>query len=867
MKPEPSLSRAPGFWQTVGLLLSASRRRSVGRRQRQQQLLQFRTGSSTNTLGALGTLMFWAGMAFVNGSAAYVVHLVILQGQRIEAEQQGKIVVSDFFIDAVRDVEKAESQTDKERAHHDLEWAYSWEARDRSRDFGGSKEKNEELLRKAVQTRGSSGFIGSTASQPGIGHPATTRPFTSMLATIVLFGWLIMLIFQGEGLELDIQRRRNPNWEWLFSHPVRPGAVFLAEMLSPIAANPIYGTGPLFFGILYGSAYGPELGFVAAILIGVPVSVAAACVGKALEIAIMLRFPPHSRGALIGLMSWLGYTTMFLFFVAIVVTPIIVDASANLLRPLATAIPWPWFSWTIGLQSDGSLSFISGMLFCWVASIVMTASGVGVAIWGAQRGLAGSSAGSKVTSSTKIISTIPLLRNDPLYRKEILWFLRDRGAIVQTILIPVTVAGFQLFNLRVFLQSVQDSWRAVSGAAVVFGTYLLWILGPRSLASEGPSLWLAQTWPRGLEELMKAKARLWFLIATTLVLSVLALVIVRFPGDTWRVLLIAVGWIAFGRSMAEKSVTLVSMSSSSGEPEPIPKGRRYAASLGMLTFAIGILGQRWELAVVGIVYSWLTAAAMWENFRARLPFLFDPWSEKVPPPPTLMHAMIAISVLVEGGAVVTGICLALFSYLGDAAIAVSQALAFGAVATIVSLVSSSMLADRGVPAKKVWCWKTENAPVDSRRWWWSGDGQRDGYFLASLGIGVLSGLLFALLAKVYLLLLSQFGTFSEMIRSAQKQMESVPGLWVSYAVIAIVFAPIAEEYLFRGLLFRALDREWGGWRALVGSAAFFAIYHPPLAWLPVFLVGLTTAFVFKKTGRLAAAVVVHMVYNAVVVLL
>src|SRR5829696_2197328 len=37
-----------------------------------------------------------------------------------------------------------------------------------------------------------------------------------------------------------------------------------------------------------------------------------------------------------------------------------------------------------------------------------------------------------------------------------------------------------------------------------------------------------------------------------------------------------------------------------------------------------------------------------------------------------------------------------------------------------------------------------------------------------------------------------------------------------------------------------------------------------LSWLPVFLVGLTTAFVFKKTGRLAAAVVVHMVYNAVV---
>jgi membrane protease YdiL (CAAX protease family) len=316
--------------------------------------------------------------------------------------------------------------------------------------------------------------------------------------------------------------------------------------------------------------------------------------------------------------------------------------------------------------------------------------------------------------------------------------------------------------------------------------------------------------------------------------------------------------------MAAKSVTLVSVSSSSGEPEPIPKDRRLAASLGMLTFAIGILAQRWELAVIGIVYSWLIAAAMWENFRARLPFLFDPWSEKRPVPPTLMHAIIAISVFVEGGAVLTGICLAFFSHFGDAAIAVSQAIAFGAAAIIVSVVVAGMLESRGVPPKKVWCWTAEDGADHKRRWWWSGDGKRDGRFLASVGIGVLSGLLFALVAKCYVLLLSHTPAFSEMFRTAREQMEKVPNLRVSYAIIAIVFAPFAEEYLFRGLLFRALDREWGGWRALVGSAAFFAIYHQPLAWLPAFLVGLTTAFVFKKTGRLAAAMIVHMVYNAVV---
>ncbi|MGC2057262.1 MAG: CPBP family intramembrane glutamic endopeptidase [Candidatus Sulfotelmatobacter sp.] len=95
-------------------------------------------------------------------------------------------------------------------------------------------------------------------------------------------------------------------------------------------------------------------------------------------------------------------------------------------------------------------------------------------------------------------------------------------------------------------------------------------------------------------------------------------------------------------------------------------------------------------------------------------------------------------------------------------------------------------------------------------------------------------------------------------------MARIPNLKVSYAVMAVGFAPFAEEYLFRGLLFRALDREWGGWRAVVGSAAFFAIYHPALSWLPVFLLGTTNALLFKRTGRLMPAVILHMVYNAVV---
>jgi membrane protease YdiL (CAAX protease family) len=138
--------------------------------------------------------------------------------------------------------------------------------------------------------------------------------------------------------------------------------------------------------------------------------------------------------------------------------------------------------------------------------------------------------------------------------------------------------------------------------------------------------------------------------------------------------------------------------------------------------------------------------------------------------------------------------------------------------------------------------------------------------LPSLVAGAVGGLTLGLLAHGYLALLTHFPASAELIRKSQEQMARIPGLRMSYAVMAVGFAPFAEEYLFRGLLFRALDREWGGWRAILGSAAFFAIYHPPLAWLPVALLGIANAILFKKTGRLESAVILHMAYNAFVLL-
>jgi membrane protease YdiL (CAAX protease family) len=844
---------ATGFWRTVGLLLMASRRRSKARVRRQRELLKHRSGGSATDWGALGTVVGIVLMAFVHAAAAFLVILAVEAGQRVAVERQGKIVVHSAFLESVREAETpaGPSQDAVQRLGQDLHE----EARDIAQDYGGDPAAVERRLRAAVATSGSRNLVSRAEAKGGLPMLATSGPGASVLGSLILLWWLAMVVCQGEGLEMDLQRRRHPMWEWLLSHPVGAGAVFFAEMLSPISANPAYWGAPIFAGILYGTVYGALTGVLAAVLIGIPVTMAAACAGKALEIGALLRLAPRNRGAVIGLLSWFGYASMLAMFVGMSAAPRILSACAGWIADIPTG-SWPLLRLFLGMDANGDASTLRGLLFCWAASAAIAAAAVAFSAGSVRGGLAGAFAS----------DTLPRRRHraarvgrDPLLRKEYLWFVRDRSAIVQAILIPASVAVFQLFNLRSLFEHAADSWNYLVGTAIFFGTFFLWVLGPKSLASEGSALWLALTWPRGLESILKAKARLWSLIASTLVAPVLLAACWYFPHDSWKVALVAIGWFLFGRSMAEKAVTLVTVVSESGEATKISSGRRWAAQLGMLTFAVGVCTEQWNLAIVGIVYSWITAAAMWEDLRARLPYLYDPWSERLPDPPTLMHAMVSVTILTECVALVTG---AVYGFVGRGGLPVAQGIGYGICAVGVSIGVTHFLAGRGVSPAQIWSWRDEAEGEDRAEPWTrrylAGDRRGAAWLLAGIG----GGLLLGLLAHLYLTGLSLLP--SGILPAGGQAMP--PGANTAYAVIAIGFAPFAEEFLFRGLLFRALDRQWGGWRAIAAAAAFFAIYHPFLSWLPVGLVGAANCLLFKRSRRLAPAVLLHMTYNAVVTL-
>jgi membrane protease YdiL (CAAX protease family) len=80
---------------------------------------------------------------------------------------------------------------------------------------------------------------------------------------------------------------------------------------------------------------------------------------------------------------------------------------------------------------------------------------------------------------------------------------------------------------------------------------------------------------------------------------------------------------------------------------------------------------------------------------------------------------------------------------------------------------------------------------------------------------------------------------------------------------AVVLAPVVEEWLFRGGLFRRLLGHLGRPFAYVASALGFAAIHNNPAGFVIYLwLGLVFALALDRTGRVASPIAVHVANNA-----
>jgi hypothetical protein len=90
-------------------------------------------------------------------------------------------------------------------------------------------------------------------------------------------------------------------------------------------------------------------------------------------------------------------------------------------------------------------------------------------------------------------------------------------------------------------------------------------------------------------------------------------------------------------------------------------------------------------------------------------------------------------------------------------------------------------------------------------------------------------------------------------------------------VLAVVFAPLMEEFFYRGLLFRSIRDRHGFWLGAAISGALFGLVHyVPSPWQDaVFLqsamvfTGIAFAWLYERRRTIVASIAAHVVFNVI----
>lgn len=142
---------------------------------------------------------------------------------------------------------------------------------------------------------------------------------------------------------------------------------------------------------------------------------------------------------------------------------------------------------------------------------------------------------------------------------------------------------------------------------------------------------------------------------------------------------------------------------------------------------------------------------------------------------------------------------------------------------------------------------------------------------AGIGFGLLlyPGIVFGVGMLMNLLLTAISG---KTVSAPEQLPSNLGGVRVMLAVVFGVFiAPVAEEFFFRGCLFRAIRDRHGFLAGGLGSGAAFGLAHfVPGAWQDTALLmsvmvftGFALAYLYDRRGNLVANVVAHATFNVI----
>ena len=423
-------------------------------------------------------------------------------------------------------------------------------------------------------------------------------------------------------------------------------------------------------------------------------------------------------------------------------------------------------------------------------------------------------------------------------RRELRLLARDRTFLVQTLVFPALIVGMQFFfnaGAGLSLGLVADPLH-LSAIAFALAAYGLMFSAFQALNAEGQALWILYSVPHTLESILLQKARLW--AAITLIYP-LALFTVAIAVTGSVSLQLAVAALIVLAGVPIFSLVATALGVFGCDPLELEIYRRvrpsymylYMLLVSLYVYAVYATNISERAAIV--ILTALVAMALWQKARDRFDTLLDP---SVSPPPRVSLADGLIAAL---------LFFVLQGLAGLAQMGLSRTNSLTPEMLWIAFCAAGAMT---YGLMRLFYWRARTADVPRVL------GDRAP---AALLRGAIAGAVASLVALAWL----HFAP----VPAAAPATRTTDSEFAGLAIIAIAAAPVFEEFIFRGLIFKGLRRSFGLAAATLASAAIFALVHPVHAMVPVFVMGALAALVYERTKILAAPMTVHAIYNAVVV--
>lgn len=167
-------------------------------------------------------------------------------------------------------------------------------------------------------------------------------------------------------------------------------------------------------------------------------------------------------------------------------------------------------------------------------------------------------------------------------------------------------------------------------------------------------------------------------------------------------------------------------------------------------------------------------------------------------------------------------------------------------------------------------WLRSSHPGWPRILGWPGAGRRLREAAVGAGFGLLLEVVAIASSAVVALVLQN--VTGETVK-APVQVSADLGGWgtVMLVAMAVLVAPVIEEFVFRGLLFRSLADRHGFWLGAIASAVPFGLTHVAVGaaidlWalrITLTIVGVVLAWIYWRRRNLLANIVAHATFNVI----